>query len=53
MLFVSLSFMGEHPEHPEHPSKATAAVTAQVVGKAVAEFISSDTELKGGKFFAF
>ena len=45
--------MGEHPEHPEHPSKKTAAMTAEAVGKAVAEFIASDSKLKGGKFLLF
>jgi len=50
---VSLSFMGEHPEHPEHPSKKTAEVSAQAVGKAVAEFIASDAKLKGGKFMVY
>ena len=50
ILFVTLPFMGEHPEHP---SKKTASVTAQAVGKAVAEFITSDVKLKGGKFLVF
>ena len=53
LLLVSLSFMGEHPEHPEHPSKKTTPVSAQAVGKAVAEFIASDAKLKGGKFMVF
>ena len=56
LLLVSLSFMGEHPdhpEHPEHPSKKTTPVSAQAVGKAVAEFIASDAKLKGGKFLVF
>ena len=53
LLLVSLSFMGEHPEHPEHPSKKTTSVSAQAVGKAVAEFIASDAKLKGGKFMVF
>ena len=59
MLFVTLPLMGEHPEHPEHPerpehpSNKTTAVTAQEVGKAVAEFIASDAKLKGGKFMVF
>ena len=47
ILFVTLPLMGEHPEHP---IKETAPVTAQAVGKAVAEFIASDAKLKGGKF---
>ena len=45
--------MGEHPEHPEHPSKKTSSVSAQAVGKAVAEFIASDAKLKGGKFMVY
>lgn len=56
LLLLSLSFMGEHPdhpEHPEHPSKKTTPVSAQAVGKAVAEFIASDAKLKGGKFLVF
>ena len=53
MLFFTLPIMGEHPEHPEHPSKKTTAVTAQEVGKAVAEFIARDAQLKGGKFMVF
>ena len=56
MLFVTLTFMGEHPdhpEHPEHPSKEATPVTVQAVGKAVAEFIASDAKLKGGKFLVF
>ena len=52
-LLVSLSFMGEHPEHPEHPSEKTASVTAQAIGEAVAEFIASDSKLKGGKFMVY
>ena len=43
----------EHPEHPEHPTKKTPAIDAQAVGKAVAEFIANDAELKGGKFLVF
>ena len=56
---VSLSFMAEHPEHPEHPehqehpSKKTSQISAQAVGKVVAEFIASDAKLKGGKFMVF
>ena len=56
VLMVSLSFMAEHPEHPEHPehlSKKTSQISAQAVGKAVAEFIASDAKLKGGKFMVF
>ena len=53
MLFVTFSFMGEHPEHPEHPSTKTSPLTAQAVGKAVEEFITSDAKLKGGKFLVF
>ena len=56
LLLVSLTFMGEHPEnpeHPEHPSKKTTPISAQAVGKAVAEFIASDAKLKGGKFLVF
>ena len=56
MLFINLTFMGEHPdhpEHPEHPSKESTPVTVQAVGKAVAEFIASDAKLKGGKFMVF
>ena len=58
LLFVLYSFVicsytyaGEHPEHsehPEHPTKKAPAVDAQVLGKAVAEFIANDAELKGG-----
>ena len=50
LLLVSLSFMREHPEHP---SKKTTPISAQAVGKAVAEFIASDAKLKGGKFMVF
>ena len=53
MLFVTLPLMGEHPEHPEHPTNKTQAMTAQAVGKAVADFIASDAKLKGGKFMVF
>ena len=52
-LLVSIPIMGEHPEHPEHPSTKTLSVYAQAVGKAVAEFIASDANLKGGKFLIF
>ena len=55
-LLVSIPIMGEppeHPEHPEHPSEKTASVTAQVIGEAVAEFIVSDSKLKGGKFMVY
>jgi len=50
ILFVTLPLMGEHPEHP---SKKTTPLTAQAVGKAVAEFIDSDAKLKGGIFLVF
>ena len=59
LLFVLYSFLicsytyAEHPEHPEHPTKKAPAVDAQVLGKAVAEFIANDAELKGGKFLVF
>ena len=53
ILLGSMSFMGEHPEHPEHPNKKTSLVSAQAVGKAVAEFIASDAKLKGGKFMVY
>ena len=60
LLFVLYSFVicsytyaGEHPEHPEHPTKKVPAIDAQAVGKAVAEFIADDSELKGGKFLVF
>ena len=63
LLFVLYSFVicsyiyaGEHPEHPdhpEHPTKKAPAVDAQALGKAVAEFIANDAELKGGKFLVF
>ena len=53
ILLGSISFMGEHPEHPEHPSKKASSVSAQAVGKAVAEFIASDAKLKGGKFMVY
>ena len=55
-LLGSMSFTGEHPEppeHPEHPSTKTLSVSAQAVGKAVAEFIASDAKLKGGKFMVY
>ena len=52
-LLVSIPIMGEHPEHPEHPSTKTLSVSAQAVGKAVAEFIASDAKLKGGKFMVY
>jgi len=50
MLFITFSFMGEHPEHP---TKRTTPLTAHAVGKAVEKFIASDTNLKGGKFLVF
>ena len=53
IFFVVQPLKGEHPEHPEHPAKKTMPMTAQSVGKAVAEFIANDTKLKGGKFLVF
>ncbi len=43
----------EHPEHPEHPTSKKVEVSVQAVGKAVAEFVASDANLKGGKFLVF
>ena len=53
ILLVTIPLKGEHPEHPEHPSKKTTPLTAEAVGKAVEEFIESDSQLKGGKFLVF
>ena len=60
LLFVLYSFVicsyiyaGEHPEHPGHSTKKAPAINAQALGKAVAEFIANDAELKGGKFLVF
>ena len=53
ILFVVQPLKGEHPEHPEHPTKKAPAINAKAVGKAVAEFIASDANLKGGKFLIF
>ena len=52
-LICSYTYTGEHPEHPEHPTKKAPAIDAKAVGKAVAKFITSDANLKGGKFLIF
>ena len=41
----------EKKEHPEHPTEAKAsAVTTDQMAQAIADYISSDSELKGGFF---
>ena len=52
-LICTYTFAGEHPEHPEHPTQKSSVIDAKAVGKAVAEFIISDSSLKGGKFLVY
>ena len=55
-VICSYTYAGEHPdhpEHPEHPIKKAQTIDAKAVGKAVADFITTDANLKGGKFLIF
>lgn len=56
LLFVAgTALTQEHPEHPtEHPTKAEEAkVDMSMVAVAIADYVKTDTKLKGGFFLVY